>query len=184
MFQTALRTNYLSTRGDYLVIQIDSREKPRAINSIIAEFDRQNISHYTSKLFVGDYMSLENPMLIVDRKQNLTELCSNVTQDHERFRNELIRAKDNGIQLIILCEHGGDIESLEDVIFWENPRSKKRVKVNGKWQEVKTKATSGQTLYNILTTLNRKYGVQFEFCDKKNTGKRIVEILSDDSRRD
>ena len=60
-------------------IQIDSREKARAIKKIIAEFDKQNVRHYISKLWAGDYMSLDNPRLIIDRKQNLTEICSNVS---------------------------------------------------------------------------------------------------------
>ena len=149
-----------------MVIQIDSREKAKAIKKILAEFEKQEINYYTSKLWAGDYMSLDNPRVIVDRKQNLSELCQNVCQDHDRFRRELVRAQDNGIQLIILVEHGKDIESLEDIIFWENPRLKKS-----------PKATTGQTLYNILTTLQRKYGVRFEFCTKEETGKRIIELL-------
>lgn len=153
-----------------MVIQIDSREKVKAIKKIIAEFDKQKIECCISKLLVGDYMSLDNPKVIVDRKQNLSELCHNVCQDHERFRKELVRAQQYGIQLIILCEHGKDIESLEDIIFWENPRLKKS-----------PKATTGQTLYNILSTLNRKYGVQFEFCTKEQTGKRIVELLGENN---
>lgn len=160
-----------------MVIQIDSREKARAIKQILAEFDRQGIKYYVSKLWAGDYMSLDNPRVIVDRKQNLTELCQNVCQDHDRFRRELTRAQENGIQLIILCEHGKDINSLEDVIFWQNPRSVKRKRVDGKWQDVQTKATSGETLYKILSTLERKYDVRFEFCEKSETGKRIVELL-------
>lgn len=150
-----------------MTIQIDSREKARAIKKIIAEFDRQSVKYYTSKLWAGDYMSLDNPRVIVDRKQNLSELCQNVCQDHDRFRRELTRAQENGIQLIILCEHGPDIESLEDIIFWENPRGKKS-----------PKATTGQTLYNILSTLERKYGARFEFCTKEETGQRIIDLLS------
>lgn len=153
-----------------MTIQIDSREKAKAIKKIIAEFDKQGIKYYISKLWAGDYMSLDNPRLIVDRKQNLSELCQNVCQDHDRFRRELVRAQENRIQLIILCEHGKDIESLEDIIFWENPRLKKS-----------PKATTGQTLYNILSTLQRKYGVQFEFCTKEQTGKRIIELLGENN---
>lgn len=166
-----------------MIIQIDSREKSRAIQKIIEEFDRQGIKHPVSKLMVGDYMNYDNPRVIVDRKQNLTEICSNVCQDHERFRRELVLAKENGIQLIILCEHGKDIQSLEDVIFWKNPRSEKRKKIDGKWQTVQTNAMKGDVLYKILTTLEEKYGVHFEFCDKDETGKRIVELLEiqDDS---
>lgn len=166
-----------------MIIQIDSREKAKAIQKIISEFDRQGIKHPVSKLMVGDYMNYDNPRVIVDRKQNLTEVCSNVCQDHERFRRELVLAKENGIQLIILCEHGKDIKSLEDVIFWKNPRSEKRKKIDGKWQTVHTNAMKGDVLYKILTTLQEKYGVLFEFCDKDETGKRIVELLEieDDS---
>ena len=160
-----------------MIIQIDSREKAKAIQKIIAEFDRQGIKHPVSKLIVGDFMNYDNPRVIVDRKQNLTEICSNVCQDHDRFRRELLLAKENGIQLIILCEHGKDIKSLEDVIFWKNPRSEKRKKIDGKWQTVQTNAMKGDVLYKILTTLEEKYGVRFEFCDKDETGKKIVEIL-------
>ena len=160
-----------------MIIQIDSREKAKAIQKIIEEFDRQGIKHPVSKLMVGDYMNYDNPRVIVDRKQNLTEVCSNVCQDHDRFRRELLLAKENGIQLIILCEHGKDINSLEDVIFWKNPRSEKRKNIDGKWQTVNTNAMKGDVLYKILTTLEEKYGVRFEFCDKEETGRKIVEIL-------
>ena len=160
-----------------MVIQIDSREKSRAITGIVAEFDRQGILHPVNKLMVGDYMNYDNPWVIVDRKQNLTELCSNVCQDHERFRREIQRANENGIHLIFLVEHGSGIECLEDVIFWEYPRSVKRKKVGNRWAEYKTKATSGRVLYNILTTIRDKYGVEFEFCRKDETGKKIVELL-------
>ena len=162
-------------------IQIDSREKAKAIKKILAAFDEAGVDYFVSKLYVGDYQSYDNPYLIVDRKQNLTELCSNVTQGHDRFRRELVRAQEHGIELVILCEHGDGIEALEDVIFWDNPRRKKRQKVAGKWQTVETKATTGETLYRILQTLTKKYGVRFEFCDKDETGHRIMEILTDDS---
>lgn len=162
-----------------MVIQIDSREKPKAIKSIIEEFDKQGIVHPVSKLWIGDYMNYDNPRLVVDRKQNLIEVVSNVTQDHERFRNEMIRAQQNGIKIVFLVEHGEGIESLEDVIFWENPRLHKVKMVNGKWIQYTTKATTGETLYNILRTITRKYGVEFRFCRKEETGKRIVEILTE-----
>ena len=151
-------------------IQIDSREKAKAIKKIIAEFERQDIMYYTSKLYVGDYMNLDNPRLVVDRKQNLTEVCSNVCQDHERFRAELIRAQEAGIQVVILVEHGSPVDKLEDVIWWNNPRLKKS-----------PKAITGERLYKILLTLERKYGCRFLFCKKEDTGKKIIELLGETS---
>lgn len=152
-----------------MVIQIDSREKAKAIKKILAEFDKQGIKHPVSKLFVGDYQNFDNPRLVVDRKQNLSEVCSNVCQDHERFRRELQRANDNEIKVVFLVEHGTDVKELEDVIFWENPRLKKS-----------PKAMTGEVLYRILSTIERKYDTKFVFCTKEETGKKIIEILSGD----
>lgn len=147
-----------------MVIQVDSREKERAIKKILEEFDNHSIKHPVSKLLVGDYMNYDNPRLIIDRKQNLSEVCSNVCQGHERFRRELLRANANEIRLIILVEHGGSIKSLEDVIWWNNPRGEN--------------AMQGHVLYQVLKTQERKYGIRYIFCDKRCTGKKIIEILS------
>lgn len=164
-----------------MLIFIDSREKQRAIRNIVNEFQEQGVKFVTNKLYVGDYQSAENPRIVVDRKQNLSEICQNVCQDHDRFRRELTRAQEAGIKIVILIEHGKEITCLEDIIFWENPRGIVRKKVDGKWQTLKTKATTGETLYKILTTLQEKYGCEFQFCTKEETGKRILEILSNDT---
>ena len=162
-------------------IQIDSREKARAIRKIIKTFDDAGVKHFSSKLLVGDYMSLDNPRLIIDRKQNLQELCGNVCQQHERFKRELLKAMDAGIQLVVLVEHGPDIQCLEDVWFWENPRKHEirwRV-VDGKREKyvVSAKAVDGNQLYKSLCTIRDRYHVRFEFCEKKDTGKEIIRIL-------
>lgn len=161
-----------------MVIQIDSREKERAITKIVAEFDQHKIKHPVSKLLVGDYMNYDNPRLIIDRKQNLIELCNNVGQEHDRFRRELIRAMENEIKLVFLVEHGEGITKLEDVIWWDNPRSVKRVREdNGRWKDIETNAMQGEVLYKILFTMQRKYGCRFLFCNKEETGRRIIELL-------
>lgn len=148
------------------VIQIDSREHHHAIQTILEQFEAAGVRYFISKLYVGDYQRLDNGLLVVDRKQNLQELAGNVCQQHERFRAELTRAKDAGIRLVVLCEHGGAIKTLDDVRFWKNPRIKEN-----------PMAISGTRLWKILTTLSERYGVEFQFCDKQNTGKRIMEIL-------
>ena len=166
-------------------IMIDTREKQHAIKRILSEFEKHSIQSISSKLYVGDYMSLDNPRLIIDRKQNLQELCGNVCQQHERFKRELLKAMDAGIQLVILVEHGADIKSLEDVYFWKNPR-KHEVRwriVNGKKEKyvVSAKAVDGNQLYKSLCTIRDRYHVRFEFCEKKDTGTRIAEILSEEN---
>lgn len=162
-------------------IQIDSREKAKAIQKIIKTFDKNGVNHFSSKLLVGDYMNLDNPRLIIDRKKNLQELCGNVCQQHERFKRELVRAMEANIQLIVLVEHGPDVKTMEDVYFWQNPR-KHEVRwrmVDGKRQKYveSIKAVDGQQLYKSLCTIRDRYNVRFEFCEKKDTGKRIIELL-------
>ena len=150
-----------------MTIQIDTREHKWELARIQRQLTELGAKTFVSKLYVGDYQSLDNPRLVIDRKKNLLELCGNVGQQHERFRREIVRGRDAGIQLIILCEEAG-ISRLEDVYFWENPRKKKS-----------PKAISGQSLYRSLLTIRDKYNVKFEFCHKSETGKRIMELLGD-----
>ena len=165
-------------------IQVDSREHQKEWERIKQQFDDLGVQYFRSKLYVGDYQSLDNPRLVIDRKKDLQELCGNVCQQHERFKNELVRAMQNGIKIIILCEHGPDIQTVEDVFFWQNPRKHKVIwrTVNGK--KVKTvvseKAVDGCQLYKSLCTIRDRYNVDFVFCQKDETGQKIVEILGDD----
>lgn len=149
-----------------MTIQIDTREKQRAVKQIILHFDKHGIKHYPSKLYVGDYMNLDNPRVIIDRKQNLSEIYTNVCQGHKRFCAELKRAQDMGIKIIILCEHGFGIKSLDDVKNWYNPRLDKT-----------PYAWDGERLFKVLSTIKDKYGIDYVFCEKRETGAKIVEIL-------
>jgi hypothetical protein len=164
-----------------MVIQIDSREHKWEMARVQRQLESLGVKTIVSKLYVGDYQSLDNGRLVIDRKKDLQELCGNVCQQHERFRAELLRAQEAGIQIIILCEHGPDINDLQDVYFWQNPR-KHEVKwktVNGR--KIRTvessKAVDGEQLYKSLITMRDKYGVRFEFCTKDITGQRIKELL-------
>jgi len=150
------------------VIQIDTREKPRAIRRILQAFDDAGVQYISSKLYVGDYQRLDNSLLVVDRKQNLAEIAGNLTQQHERFRAELERAKRAKIRVVVLCEHGGQIRSIEDVAAWKNPRLKES-----------PGAITGDRMAKIMQTMAERYGVEWRFCDKRQTGKKILEILQE-----
>ena len=156
-----------------MIIQTDSREKARAIQKILSEFDKQGIKHFVSKLPVGDYINLDNPRVAIDRKQSLAEGAVNVGQDHARFKRELERAQEYGIHLIFLVEHGGTIHELDDVQNWNNPRLKEH-----------PLALTGPRLYKIMLTMQNKYGIEWLFCDKRCTGKRIIELLSAPEQRE
>ena len=150
-----------------MIIQIDSREKARAIETILREFDKQGVKHISSKLYAGDYVDMEHPLLIIDRKQNIREIASNVTSEHKRFKAELEKVKEIGAKMIILIEEdtidGKPIESLEDIMLWEPKPGQGTV--------------SGMRVYKILANWVRVYPLEVQFCNKRHTGKRIIEIL-------
>lgn len=176
-----------------MIIQIDSREKAHAITRIVAEFDRQGIQHPVSKLMVGDYMNYDNPRLIVDRKQSLGEVVADLTQQHARFRNEMLRAQEYGIQLIILVEEGTAVRSIADVERWVNPRTwtycrRYGIPTSGDLQANirefvehggQKPPQSGAWLAKTMRTVTEKYGVRWEFCCKRDTGRKIIELLTE-----
>lgn len=69
-------------------IQIDTREKQRAIRKIIKTFDDNGVKHFSSKLLVGDYMSLDtvmwNPFTTIMRRQ-----CSVIPSEMQWKRDSL-----------------------------------------------------------------------------------------------
>lgn len=148
------------------MIQVDSREKAHIIKHILDDFDDMGVPWFSCKLPVGDYVNLDNPRISVDRKHNLAEVVNNVGQDHKRFVAELARAQKLGIRLIILIEHSRKIRKVEDVLHWRNPRL-----------AVSPLAISGERLYKIMVSMAQKYGVEWQFCEKKQTARRICQIL-------
>lgn len=164
-----------------MTIQVDTREHQKEWERIKSQFDSIGVDYYRSKLWVGDYMNIDNPRLVVDRKKDLLELCGNVTQQHKRFQAELIRANEKGIRLIILCEHGEGITRLSDVYWWHNPRLDVMdwgIKDGRpiKYQKY-PKATTGEALYQSLLTIKDKYGIDIQFCNKADTGYVLTQLL-------
>lgn len=146
-----------------MIIQVDSREQK--YDHVTRYFDSQNIKWVRSKCVIGDYVNLENPMVVVDRKKDLQEVAGNVCQQHARFVRELELAKELGYKLIVLVEEP-NIDRLVDVCGWYNWRRKKN-----------PKAVTGKTLYKIMSTLSDKYDVEWQFTTKEKCGQRIVELL-------
>ena len=150
-------------------IIVDSREKPKAITGILDYFDRNGIEYEVSKLLFGDYMDYSRPQLVIDRKQNIAELAKNCTREHDRFRRELERVAKTGSKLIILVEQNRykdrdewvQVRQIVDLIRWSSPHTMVR----------------GEKIYRVLASWCAKYPVEVRFCDKRVTGKNIVNIL-------
>lgn len=149
-------------------IIIDSREKK--CDHIKAWFEKNGVEYEVKKLDVGDFMFPDKPKVSVDRKQNLSELSRNLTNktDHSRFWKEVRRAREQGIKLYILCEHGGKVKSIQDVAQWHDEYS----------------GVDGRNLMNEIYRVHIAYGVEFLFCDKRCTARRILEILTTHTKGD
>lgn len=140
---------------------VDTREK--RWEHIREYFDKNGIEYTVKKLDVGDYQIEGKPNVSVDRKKSLGELSHNLLnpKDHARFWKEIRRAREQGAKLFILCEHGGKIKSIKDVALW-----------NDKYSGV-----SGRALMNEIYRVSISYGVEFVFCSKRQTARKILEIL-------
>lgn len=151
------------------LLLIDTREKPKAIKNILKYIDAAGIEHISTKLLIGDYMDYNHPERVIDRKRNIAELAKNCTVDRDRFKRELERVKKTGATLIILVEQNRfkdrdrwiHVDNIKDLILWSSPHTK----------------VKGERIYRILTSWVFKYPIQIEFCDKRSTGKRILEII-------
>lgn len=128
--------------------------------------------------FLGTYS------VCVDSKYGIEEICQNICgRSHDRFKDEVCLAQNNGIKLYILVENEsftikGKVESpyigkLDDLHKWVNPRL--WIRKNGK--QAYPRATRGVTLMKACKTLEAKYGVKFVFCRPQDAGKKIVELL-------
>lgn len=144
-----------------MTIICDSREKKN--QHIIRYLTAHNIPYKIQKMEVADYQIEGDGATVIDRKQNLSELSTNLMnpKDHARFWKEVRRARESGTRLIVLCEHGGKIKSIQDVAAWTNPYS----------------GVSGRALMNEIYRVHIAYGVEFLFCSKRSTGRKIVELL-------
>lgn len=143
------------------MIVCDTREKKN--EHILRYLDFWNIPYRVEKLDTGDYLDDVRPNVVIDRKQNLAELCGNLFSDDKgRFWREVRRAKTDRIRLIFLIEQGGKFKTLQDVPQWKSRFTK----------------ITGYQLYNEMCRCHIAYGVEFWFCDKRSTGKKIVEILA------
>lgn len=124
-----------------------------------------------------------------DSKFSIQELVSDICgKQHERFRDECILARNNGIKLIILVENDPEIvydrngkfimnqtiTDLKDLHRWTNPR----LWIFRSGKQAYPRATKGLSLMKACYSMQEKYGCRFVFCSSKDAGSKIIELLT------
>lgn len=153
--------------SDFIILT-DTRQQKES--HIIKEFDRQKILHIRTTLESADYMAVrynngfyKDYSVLIDTKKDLEEISSNLcnTQNHERIKREIAKAKELGCNDFIFLIANNKIKTLNDLKQWKSKRTK----------------VKGVTLVKIMQTMKERYGIRFIVVPKKDMGKKVVELL-------
>lgn len=150
-----------------MIIQEDSRQQAGKHDIKHAAFGSAGDTIIRCKLPFGDYAL--PPTVAVDTKASMQEIAQNIggtREEHERFKRELIAARDAGCHLYVLVENDEGITSLEEVAYWTNPRL-----------GISPKAINGPQLMKAMQTMQLRYGVTFMFCRPDWSAEIIKRLL-------
>ena len=192
----------------------DTNQKIGKHEAVNKYFAQQGIDVIRTRLPVGDYILanektddvftrkeargitvkmmdlLGTYTVAVDEKYSIQELVGDVCgKSHDRFRDELKLAQNNGIKLFILVRNDPElvydrngttvsnktITNLKDLHKWVNPR----LWIFQRGKQKYPKATKGIVLAKCCFTIQEKYGCEFVFCSSKDAGKKIIELLTE-----
>ena len=142
-----------------LTVIIDSREQVNG--EIVGYFDKHKIPHTTRKLDTADYsamignMTLEHDV-VIEKKNGLDEIAGNFTVDRQRFEDEFIRAKAEGLKVFLIIENA----SWSDILL-HNYRSK----------------LTPKSLIASLLSWQVRFNITIIFCKPSETGQIIYGTL-------
>lgn len=163
----------------------DTRQQARKHNNIEKWMAAHGVDFAprAAALPFGDYM-LEGSNISIDSKQDVQEVAGNIGRDHARFVRECDRARAEGYRLIILVEEHPEYSDRSKLHGWVsyvcrrcrrcNPLRDKGCK------KYRSKPMNGPTVARIIGKLEEDHGVRFEFCSKRDTARRICELLGVD----
>ena len=152
---------------DFIILTDTRQQKEK---HILKEFDKQEIKHIRTGLPSADYMALRynngfvfDYSVLIDTKKDLEEISGNLcnTQNHERIKREIAKARELGCKDFIFLIGDNKVKHVSDIQSWQSPHTKVR----------------GYVLLKIMQTMTERYGVRFIFCQKKDMGKKIIELL-------
>lgn len=150
-----------------MVIVEDSRNQIGKHKNINAYLESVGVRVIRSKMIVGDYTLPADQRICIDTKKDMIEVSQNIFQDHKRFKAECQLAKDCGIHLVVLIEDN-TVANWDELLKWTNPQPNRSALT-----------PNGERCYKVMKAMEYSYGVEFQFCKKNDTGKRILHILTE-----
>lgn len=150
-----------------MILLEDSRNKIGKHKNINAYLESVGVRVIRTKLLCGDYTLPANQSVCIDSKADMVETSMDLFADHARFRRECQLAKDCGIHLVVLIEDN-TVANWDELLKWVNPQPNRSALT-----------PNGERCYKVMKAMEYSYGVEFQFCNKKDTGKRILQILTE-----
>lgn len=142
----------------------DTRQKEHKHETKHRYWSSHGINVVRSALPFGDYMAV--PKVAIDTKADIKEIAGNMcgnAREKKRFAEECKEARDCGCKLIFLIEDSKykRIENLYDTTIYLH---------NGM-------VIPGEQLATAMFTMQGRYNCEFRFCDPKDAGQKIMELL-------
>ena len=150
-----------------MVIVEDSRNQIGKHKNINAYLKSVGLRVIRSKLIVGDYVIANRQDTSIDTKKDMVEVSQDIFRDHRRFRDECQLAKDCEIRLVVLIEDNS-VADYDELLTWVNPQPNRSALT-----------PNGERCFKVMKAMEYTYGVEFQFCKKSDTGRRILEILTE-----
>jgi hypothetical protein len=161
-------------------ILCDTRQQAGKHRNIDTWLGAHGVPYEYKKLDYGDYQRTGSNVSI-DTKQGLVELSGNLGREHARFVRELDRASAAGFRLVVLVEAGERYEDRSLIEGWV-PYPCKRCRmcdplVDDGCRRYRCRPMQGSSMVKIMATLERRHGVRFAFCSKRDTARTICDLL-------
>ena len=149
----------------------DTRQKAEKHKTKHKYFAAEGIGVTRCALPYGDYAP--PPKVAVDTKEGIAEIAYNMcssSKEKTRFKNECIKAKEDGCKLIFLIEDT-KFSQISDLYG------------------TKVHLYSGQTvpgnqLALAMHIMSERYGCEYLFCRPEDAGRKIMELLNETERMD
>lgn len=162
----------------------DTRQQAGKHTHVDRWLEAHGVVYEYRKVDFGDYVRGDGRGNVsVDTKKDVQELATNLGSGHARFVRECERARAAGYRLVVLVEQHPEYNAagpgawVSGVCMRCPMRRQCSPRSPGRCQARRHKPMQGPQLAAIMGAMERRHGVRFEFCARRDTARRICELL-------